>query len=60
MDDLTEEEILDDINDGKGSMLYRTIIPLTIPKENPFSAETIAFLEQHGIEKDNLKTNSKI
>ena len=28
MDDLTEEELLDDINGGKGSMLYRTIIPL--------------------------------
>lgn len=30
---MTEEEILEDINEGKGSMLYRTIVPLNPGKD---------------------------
>ena len=33
MNELTEEQVLFDINEGKGSKLYRTIVPINIEKD---------------------------
>ena len=58
MDDLTVDEILEDVNEGKGSTLYRTIVPINIEKDKGKThSKLYSEIYRHAEDKSDINRN---